>query len=134
MMVLASVYLSVSVSLPSTSDIKPVEIWLLFNLAFPFFVMKSNIIQQVEYSNRVIHNLPFIQAIEKSLEKDEKDGNMKILVRPIKVEPHSDSEERKFVKTNKSFLLKLVRINSLYLNPVFYLGFSVLYFLNYTLY
>ena len=32
MMVLASVYLSVSASLPSTSNIKPVEVWLLFNL------------------------------------------------------------------------------------------------------
>ena len=32
MMVLASVYLSVSDSLPPTSDIKPVEIWLIYNL------------------------------------------------------------------------------------------------------
>ena len=47
MMVLASVYLSVSASLPSTSDIKPVEIWLLFNLAYPILVITSNIIQQV---------------------------------------------------------------------------------------
>ena len=58
MMVLSSVYLSVSASLPATSDIKPVEIWLLFNLAFPFFVMKSNIIQQVEYST-VIYTTTF---------------------------------------------------------------------------
>ena len=36
MMVLASVYLSVSTSLPSSSNIKPVEIWLLFNLFYPF--------------------------------------------------------------------------------------------------
>ena len=47
MMVLASVYLSVSASLPSTSDIKPVELWLLFNLAYPILVITSNIIQQV---------------------------------------------------------------------------------------
>ena len=47
MMVLASVYLSVSASLPSTSDIKPVEVWLLFNLAYPILVITSNIIQQV---------------------------------------------------------------------------------------
>ena len=47
MMVLASVYLSVSASLPATSDIKPVEIWLLFNLAFPLIVMLTNIVLQV---------------------------------------------------------------------------------------
>ena len=47
MMVLASVYLSVSVSLPSTSDIKPVEVWLLFNLAYPFLVIFVNVLLQV---------------------------------------------------------------------------------------
>ena len=49
MMVLASVYLSVSSSLPSTSDIKPVEIWLLFNLAYPFLVIFINVLLQVKY-------------------------------------------------------------------------------------
>ena len=47
MMVLASIYLSVSTSLPSTPTIKPVEIWLLFNLAFPFLVIIVNILLQV---------------------------------------------------------------------------------------
>ena len=47
MMVLASIYLSVSSSLPSTPTIKPVEIWLLFNLAFPFLVIIVTILLQV---------------------------------------------------------------------------------------
>ena len=47
MMVLASVYLSVSASLPSTANIKPVEIWLLFNLTWPFLIIVANIIIQV---------------------------------------------------------------------------------------
>ena len=47
MMVLASVYLSVSTSLPSTPTIKPVEVWLLFNLAYPFLVIITNILLQV---------------------------------------------------------------------------------------
>ena len=47
MMVLASIYLSVSASLPVTSDIKPVEVWLLFNLAYPLIVMLTNIVLQV---------------------------------------------------------------------------------------
>ena len=47
MMVLSSVYLSVSASLPTTSDIKPVEVWLLFNLAYPLLVMLTNIVLEV---------------------------------------------------------------------------------------
>ena len=47
MMVLASVYLSVSSSLPSTANIKPVEVWLLSNLAFPFLVIIVNVLLQV---------------------------------------------------------------------------------------
>ena len=47
MMVLASVYLSVSTSLPSTPAIKPVEVWLLFNLAYPFLVIITNILLEV---------------------------------------------------------------------------------------
>ena len=47
MMVLASVYLSVSTSLPTTSDIKPVELWLLFNLFYPIVVILVNVVLQV---------------------------------------------------------------------------------------
>ena len=47
MMVLASIYLSVSSSLPSTPNIKPVEVWLLFNLAYPFLVILVNIVVNV---------------------------------------------------------------------------------------
>ena len=50
MMVLASIYLSVSTSLPSTSAIKPVEVWLLFNLAYPFLVILVNVRIQVRGS------------------------------------------------------------------------------------
>ncbi len=46
MMVLASIYLSVSTSLPSTPNIKPVESWLLTNLAYPFLVILVNIALQ----------------------------------------------------------------------------------------
>ena len=50
MMVLASIYLSVSTSLPSTPNIKPVESWLLTNLAYPFLVILVNIALQVSVS------------------------------------------------------------------------------------
>ena len=47
MMVLASVYVSVSNSLPVTAAIKNIEIWLIFNLAYPVMVILINIILQV---------------------------------------------------------------------------------------
>ena len=46
MMVLASMYLSVSSSLPSTANIKPIETWLLVNLMYPVLVIISNVIVQ----------------------------------------------------------------------------------------
>ena len=66
MMVLASIYLSVSASLPNTYGIKPVEIWLLFNLAYPFLVILVNIILQVP--SRVVHcALSLLQIMPDSL-------------------------------------------------------------------
>ena len=58
MMVLASMYLSVSSSLPSTANIKPIEIWLLVNLIYPVFVIISNVIVQVSiyYKNGLKHH------------------------------------------------------------------------------
>ena len=47
MMVLASIYLSVSNSLPETANIKPVEIWLLFNLIYNFCLIITLVIMQV---------------------------------------------------------------------------------------
>ena len=47
MMVLASIFLSVSGSLPITSEIKPVESWLILNLAYPFIIILVNVVLQV---------------------------------------------------------------------------------------
>ena len=47
MMVLASIYLSVSSSLPETANIKPVELWLLFNLIYNFCLIIALVIMQV---------------------------------------------------------------------------------------
>ena len=51
MMVLASIYLSVSASLPVTSDIKPVAVWLIFNLSYPFSTILVNVLLQVTLCN-----------------------------------------------------------------------------------
>ena len=68
MMVLASVYLSVSSSLPSTANIKPVEVWLLFNLAYPMIVILLNVLLQVTIkSYRETNNIFHFQSLENRL-------------------------------------------------------------------
>ena len=71
MMVLASVYLSVSASLPSTAEIKPVEVWLLFNLAYPLLVIIVNVLLQVRASVWYFNLVMFdeLQGLEKELQE-----------------------------------------------------------------
>ena len=47
LMVLSALYISVSNSLPATSDIKHVDIWLLFSLFIPFCFVLLNILMYV---------------------------------------------------------------------------------------
>ena len=65
MMVLASVYLSVSASLPSTANIKPVEWWLLFNLTWPFLIIVTNIIIQVTGNRKYIGEIFIINSVSR---------------------------------------------------------------------
>ena len=51
-MVLASVYISVSSSLPLTAGMKYIEVWLLFNLAYPGIVIIVNIVLQVRVNEK----------------------------------------------------------------------------------
>ena len=74
MMVLASIYLSVSASLPPTSDVKPVEIWLIFNLAYPFVTILVNVILQVD----LLINTVDISINFKSLEKNLRRGMKRV--------------------------------------------------------
>ena len=69
MMVLASIYLSVSASLPPTSDVKPVEIWLIFNLAYPFVTILVNVILQVDLLIEIVNISINLQSLEKNLRR-----------------------------------------------------------------
>ena len=60
MMVLASVYISVSSSLPTIAQIKYVEVWLLFNLAYPVAVILANILRKVSATQQTrVNELKF---------------------------------------------------------------------------
>ena len=78
MMVLASIYLSVSASLPVTSDIKPVAVWLIFNLAYPFITILVNVLLQVELSfhfNNYFIKKSFYQDLEKKRRSQQRTKN-----------------------------------------------------------
>ena len=62
MMVLASIYVSVSGSLQSTPDIKPVELYLVFNLVYPFFVIIVTVARQVIFLTVFKTNFCFIET------------------------------------------------------------------------
>ena len=47
LLALASVYLAVATSLPSTSSTKPVEVFLIYNLAYPFLTILLAVAIQV---------------------------------------------------------------------------------------
>ena len=114
MMVLASIYLSVSASLPSTAVMKPVEVWLLFNLAYPFLVIFVNIILQVS------HFMIIILIINRIFQrKTELEGKEKV---------------KKFcVEENKRKTQKYVfKIFAFIVNPIFYALFCIIYFFIYS--
>ena len=79
MMVLASVYLSVSASLPSSSGIKPVEVWLLVNLGYPFLVILVNIAQQAgtleDLTLLITATLHSLQVLHRESKGKERKGN-----------------------------------------------------------
>ena len=52
MMVLSALYISVSNSLPTTSSIKYIEIWLIFSLMYPFFIVLAQTFIQKAKSER----------------------------------------------------------------------------------
>ena len=62
MMVLSSIYIAVSGSLPVTSSIKYVEIWLLFSLIYPFLVVLINTFIHVE-RNKATNRITTIKDI-----------------------------------------------------------------------
>ena len=105
MMVLSALFISVSNSLPPTAEIKYIDIWLLYSLFFPFMIILLNILLSLVQE----HNL--------------KSANN---VKPMKT---IESEKNMFKKILYLKLEKMLRIITVYLNPLTYVVFSSVYFL-----
>ena len=101
LMVLSALYISVSNSLPTTSSIKYIDIWLLFSLIFPFVIILLNII---------------LYYIKKP--KLCKTGIMSI-----------DTWKQAKQKSRNSFLLEyFIEHFLLYINPLIYITFVIFHF------
>ena len=119
MMVLASIYLYVSGSLPTTSSIKPVEVWLIFNLVYPCLIILSNVLYQV------ILGIPFLFSLKIIF--------LKVLDTPggsaeRKITPASSKVFLPDKKSQKSKRIKYIKRFSYFYNPVLYVTFAILYF------
>ena len=146
MMVLASVYISVSGSLPLTAGMKFIEIWLLFNLAYPVMVIIVNILLRVrEPASSLLYeveiNLLFQYAKDKQAVVDRrrirhkrKQDNQTLFTKPeVKVIPSDILEKKKPKKidTSNSWgnTVNVVCVIAWYVNPAIYILFSVVYFI-----
>ena len=104
MMVLSALFISVSNSLPPTAEIKYIDIWLLYGLFFPFMIILLNILLYLVQE----HNLKSTNDM-KPMKTIESEANMFKKILYFKVE-------------------KMLRIITVYLNPLTYVMFSSVYF------
>ena len=121
MMVLASIYISVSSSLPLTAGMKNIEIWLLFNLAYPVMVIIVNILLQVGghciILQEVEPNLLFQYAkdkqktiLRKRLKQKKKQKESALFTKPESdVNPSNTTKEK---KTQSHILKKFWSVSS----------------------
>ena len=101
MMVLSSIYIAVSGSLPATSSIKYVEIWLLFSLIYPFLVVLIN---------------TFIHVEESKSKKSLTDLNNK--TKDVRVKR----------KSQKTTILQVANFTADYVLPLIFCSFTICYF------
>ena len=107
MMVLSSIYIAVSGSLPATSDVKYVEIWLLFSLVYPFLVVLINTYIHVEKSKAKM-----IVADLNNTTDDVRDG-LNMLKR----------------KLQKITRLRVAHFTAEYILPLVFCSFTICYFI-----
>ena len=121
MMVLTSVYLSVSASLPSTPAIKPVEVWLLASLSYPFFIIMAAIADQVNNRPEAVF-IPLSHSFCQTLSDSEKMVRTDTRISPM--------EFRK-TKSRRQYLKSFTEMLLTFLIPLSYAIFYVTYFMYY---
>ena len=126
MMVLATIYLSVSSSLPSTSGLKPIEWYLLSSLLYPFLVISVNILIQVCLSASSIKTDTFYFKRSKAWDKRKTSCGKVKKMKQSPVGPVSWGKNNIAQSRSSSVTLALERI-AFYFLPFIYVSFLLAY-------
>ena len=131
-------------SLPTTSSIKPVEFFLIYNIVYPFITILLAVCIQVSYTiNRIIYthkSLILWKVLEKQTKVDEID-NKEIDKKLFSLvfedgKRAQDNVKPSMFKKNSSIkwkirLLKMTKHIGKIINPLFYVLFVLGYFIYY---
>ena len=127
MVVLAQIYLSVSTSLPATTQIKNVEIWLLSALVYPFLVIFVNILIHYRRTKKTRGATPTIAQVKPK-------ENNPLQVVPAPEQNNEDDQAHAHIpcpeeeEAAKDPILFLLQCSVFYGLPVAYLTFAFVYF------
>ena len=81
MLVLTTMFINVSNNLPKTSYMKMVDVWLLFNLLYPFIVVLIHTYMDTlrnDDEREINHHGKTIQVNDVNKDKDESDSTIKV--------------------------------------------------------
>merc|ERR1719356_1933619 len=74
MLVLVALFVSVNESLPATSYVKMIDIWLIFNLIIPFILMIIHTYMDTLRPEETSYSVDLNTSIDKREEETESDG------------------------------------------------------------
>ena len=84
MLVLTTMFISVSNNLPKTAHIKMIDIWLIFNLLKPFVdIMIQTYIESLRVADEINHHGTALNVEDKQEGKDDDRRNSKIRIIPV---------------------------------------------------
>ena len=81
MLVLTTMFINVSNNLPKTSYMKMVDVWLLFNLLYPFIVVLIHTYMDTlrnDEEREINHHGKTIQVNDENKDKEESDSTIKV--------------------------------------------------------
>ena len=126
MVVLATIYLSVFTSLPSTAEIKPVEYWLFVTLAYPFLVIITNVVLQVGQVIVVYNHTISLLTNKYMLQAFDSENKNLMNQSSLKIHPARKSEgNKRMIQKGKVFVL--FNFIATYVNPALYLTLIFVY-------
>ena len=105
LLVITTFFISISDSLPKTSYVKAIDLWLIMNLLIPFLMI-------------------ILESILNILHKEQEDGS----ARRIQVRPTNDKNKGKDVQSVNGRVVRLLQLFTRFGLPAFYILFCICFF------